>query len=513
MKKQFLHISFVLFIICLFVSIISCANDTVDNNLYTISYITELGEAPKSIMREKNSVLAETDLPVLTTTEDYSFVGWFIGNNQITAGTKVTENMILLGKWKSNSYFVTFDSQGGNSVNGQIIKKDGIVSVPNNPEKTGYVFYGWYTDSDCNEKYNFELPVTSSFTLYARWVRNFYTISFNTNTSTTLDDISVAENDLIPEIQDLTKEGYVFAGWFTDIDLTLEYDIKTPVTANLILYAKWTIDKTVITTAVENLYEVFNSLDKKYEPYTIIITDKKPDLSIVKKAINANKILINLNLTNCTELTSLLINDEAVFKGNEYLYSISLPDSITVLPLNAFCKCKNLKYASINSVSRIEANAFYDCQVLEKCDLPDTLEYIGDWAFRECYAISSITIPQNVTFLGNSAFYHCTNLSTITILSANIEFDYYTFQSTAITLFVIPKGTKTLKGHLFSFCDKLSEIYIPSSITSIENEVFRGCKSLKKVYYQGSKYDWADISIGTDNTELSNASFIYNTDY
>ena len=155
MKKQFLHISFVLFIICLFVSIISCANDTVDNNLYTISYITELGEAPKSIMREKNSVLAETDLPVLTTTEDYSFVGWFIGNNQITAGTKVTENMILLGKWKSNSYFVTFDSQGGNSVNGQIIKKDGIVSVPNNPEKTGYVFYGWYTDSDCNEKYNF----------------------------------------------------------------------------------------------------------------------------------------------------------------------------------------------------------------------------------------------------------------------------------------------------------------------------------------------------------------------
>ena len=109
MKKQFLHISFVLFIICLFVSIISCANDTVDNNLYTISYITELGEAPKSIMREKNSVLAETDLPVLTTTEDYSFVGWFIGNNQITAGTKVTENMILLGKWKSNSYFVTFD--------------------------------------------------------------------------------------------------------------------------------------------------------------------------------------------------------------------------------------------------------------------------------------------------------------------------------------------------------------------------------------------------------------------
>lgn len=334
-----------------------------------------------------------------------------------------------------------------------------------------------------------------------------------TNTTTTLEDISVAENDVISEIQALTKEGFIFAGWFTDSDLTLEYDLKTPVTANLILYAKWAIDKTVITTTVENLYEIFNSLDKKYEPYTIIITDKNPDLSIVKKALNANKILINLNLTNCTELTTLLINDEAVFQGNEYLYSISLPDSITVLPLKAFCKCKNLKTASFNSVSRIEADAFYDCPVLEKCDLPDTLEYIGDWAFRDCSSITSISIPKQVTFLGNSAFYHCRNLSTLTILSATIEFDYHAFYSTAISSFIVPKGTTTLKGHLFSLCDKLTEIYLPSSLTSIENKVFRGCTSLKKVYYQGSKYDWADISIGTDNTELSNASFIYNTDY
>lgn len=502
-----------IFFICSLLSIISCANDTVNNDLCTISYISEYGETPKSITREKNSVLSETDLPVLSTTEDYTFVGWFIGNNQITAGTKVTENMILLAKWKSNSYFVTFDTQGGNSVNGQIIKKDGKVSVPDNPEKTGSVFYGWYTDSECTKKYNFDLPVTSSFTLYARWVKTFYTISFVTNTSTSLEDISVAENDVISEIQVLSKEGYIFAGWFSDSDLTLEYDLKTPVTGNLILYAKWAIDKTVITTTVEKLYEIFNSLDKKYEPYTIIITDKNPDLSIVKKAINANKILINLNLTNCTELTTLLINDEAVFQGNEYLCSISLPDSITTLPLSAFRKCSNLKSAIFKNVIKIEGFTFYDCPVFEECNLPNTLEYIGDWTFKDCRLLNTITIPENVKYLGNSAFYGCKNLSTLIILSNDISFDYYAFQSTAITSFVIPKGTTTLKGHLFSFCDKLTEIYLPSSLTSIEDEVFRGCKSLKKVYYQGSKYDWADISIGTDNTELSNASFIYNTNY
>ena len=112
-----------IFFICSLLSIISCANDSVNNDLCTISFITEYGETPKSITRERNSLLSESDLPALTTTEDYSFVGWFIGNNQITAGTKLTENMILLAKWKSNSYFVIFDTQGGNSVNGQIIKK------------------------------------------------------------------------------------------------------------------------------------------------------------------------------------------------------------------------------------------------------------------------------------------------------------------------------------------------------------------------------------------------------
>ena len=36
-----------------------------------------------------------------------------------------------------------------------------------------------------------------------------------------------------------TKNGYTFAGWYTDKDLTTEYDFTSKVTKSFTLYAKW----------------------------------------------------------------------------------------------------------------------------------------------------------------------------------------------------------------------------------------------------------------------------------
>ena len=36
-----------------------------------------------------------------------------------------------------------------------------------------------------------------------------------------------------------TKDGYTFKGWYTDVNLTNEFDFNTPITSNITLYAKW----------------------------------------------------------------------------------------------------------------------------------------------------------------------------------------------------------------------------------------------------------------------------------
>ena len=52
--------------------------------------------------------------------------------------------------------------------------------------------------------------------------------------------ITVKENHLVTRINDPVKEGYIFAGWYTDQELTNEFTFDdTYITNNLTLYAKW----------------------------------------------------------------------------------------------------------------------------------------------------------------------------------------------------------------------------------------------------------------------------------
>ena len=54
--------------------------------------------------------------------------------------------------------------------------------------------------------------------------------------------------------------------------------------------------------------------------------------------------------------------------------------------------------------------------------------------------------------------------------------------------------------------------YIPDGVTSIGSYAFRGCSSLKTVFYKGTAAQWGKISIGSDNGYLTSATKIYNYD-
>lgn len=62
-----------------------------------------------------------------------------------------------------------------------------------------------------------------------------------------------------------SKVGYTFNGWFTDVELTQQYDLNTTVNQSLDLYAKWTINQTTITfnsnggSAVSSITQNYNT--------------------------------------------------------------------------------------------------------------------------------------------------------------------------------------------------------------------------------------------------------------
>ena len=135
---------------------------------------------------------------------------------------------------------VTFDSQGGSSVEPQLIwtTYNGLtpgaavqcaVTEPQKPVREGYTFGGWYRDAECTDirKFNFDTQsqLMTDTTLFAKWIPNSYRVYYNLS----LPDGSVYEaEDMYKSYvhgQELTmpvpsQDGYVFCGWYDNAGYT-----------------------------------------------------------------------------------------------------------------------------------------------------------------------------------------------------------------------------------------------------------------------------------------------------
>jgi len=67
-----------------------------------------------------------------------------------------------------------------------------------------------------------------------------YTVTFNSAGGSAVTAQVVDANTPATEPVAPTREGYTFAGWYTEIQYLTQWDFTDPVTQNLILYAKWT---------------------------------------------------------------------------------------------------------------------------------------------------------------------------------------------------------------------------------------------------------------------------------
>lgn len=146
-----------------------------------------------------------------------------------------------------------------------------------------------------------------------------------------------------------------------------------------------------------------------------------------------------------------------------------------------------------NNVKVIGSGAFYKCQEIQSLTLPETLIKIEDFAFYFMNQVYTLQIPSSVQEIGESAFDTMEHLVSITL-----------------------PNLKTLSKNLFSNCEILQEISIPSSVTSLEEGVFyncgllesliisenvsvigkdcfTGCNSLDTIYYTGTEQQWKNI--------------------
>ena len=122
-------------------------------------------------------------------------------------------------------------------------------------------------------------------------------------------------------------------------------------------------------------------------------------------------------------------------------------------------------------------------------------------------------IPSDVTSFGSYAFSGCSSLTSVTFAAGSqcTSIGYGAFEGcSSLTSIEIPENVTSIGYYAFYNCMSLTSIKIPASVTSIGEYAFYLCKSLTDVYYSGSEADWANISIGTHNESLLNATMHYN---
>lgn len=66
-------------------------------------------------------------------------------------------------------YTITFDTDGGSTIDSVVVKQDELVSEPTKPTKDGYKFVEWQVE---NKKYDFQTKVKSDLTIKALWKQN-----------------------------------------------------------------------------------------------------------------------------------------------------------------------------------------------------------------------------------------------------------------------------------------------------------------------------------------------------
>ncbi|MBR4729652.1 MAG: leucine-rich repeat domain-containing protein [Prevotella sp.] len=188
---------------------------------------------------------------------------------------------------------------------------------------------------------------------------------------------------------------------------------------------------------------------------------------------------------------------EVTWNPNRYEGEVVIPESVSYK-------------GTIYSVTSIGNNAFYGCRGLTSITIPNSVTSIGELAFYQCSGLTSVTIGNGITSIGDSTFYGCSGLASITIPNSVTYIGNGAFAGcSGLTSITIGNGVTSIGGSTFYGCSGLTSITIPNSVTSIGDLAFFGCSGLNTINVDAGNtiYDSRDNCNGIIETESNTLIF------
>ena len=140
---------------------------------FIVTFDTNGGSTISSSTVKENDIVAK---PADPAKEGFIFDGWYIDStltNKMDFSKPITSDTTLYSKWKVDDvkviYIVSFDTNGGPSIESQRVEEGSKATKPIDPEREGYSFFGWFTNVGLTEPMNFDNPINSNLDLHAKW--------------------------------------------------------------------------------------------------------------------------------------------------------------------------------------------------------------------------------------------------------------------------------------------------------------------------------------------------------
>ena len=227
------------------------------------------------------------------------------------------------------------------------------------------------------------------------------------------------------------------------------------------------------------------------------ISSVKFPVSFTEIGISAFESCQNLQIVDFSYASNLKNITASAFSNCPSLNKIIFSNKTENIEQEAFSGCVSLETILLpQDIRNIYQRAFFGCDQLSKVEFPlnCNLEHIYGRAFAECDNLQNFTInenDQNFTFdegvLMNEAMTYIlvflpSSSINMYVVPANVQtIGEYAFQGcTNLYTIIIPDGNINRIGYsAFEGCSKLTFIYLPKSLTTIDQKAFDGCTNLR----------------------------------
>jgi uncharacterized repeat protein (TIGR02543 family) len=351
---------------------------------------------------------ATAKMPEAPAEEGFAFVGWFSDAAMTVPfdfSMEVVSSMTVYGKMLGfhDVHFVYFvDGEMITHVT-QSVKEGEMAVMPEEaPVYEHFAFGGWFMDMEMTVPFA-DMLVMETMTVYGMMTDIRHTVTFMDEgmevSHQMVDDMALAMHPATP-----VKEGHVFGGWFMDEMMEMPFDFKTPVTADMMIHAKWfEMPFASVEMAVSYMNGETVESGTADDPVKLAMS-----MSLAGNAwstfmdmmdATGKHFALDLSASSVAGMTGVSGEFDAAKKTGKMM-SVVLPADATSIKASSF-EGSSMKMASGAGVVTIGDMAFYKSG-LAMADFP-MAEHIGKEAFMYCSSLSSVSFPM-VKTMGDMAF-------------------------------------------------------------------------------------------------------------